>query len=459
MRANAVWLGALMILAVMLTGCGEGKPQQKGAAPPPAAVTVALPEQRTVIDYDDYVGRFVAIDLVEVRARVSGYLEKIHFTDGQLVKQGDLLFMIDKRPFQTAFDQSSADLAQARATLAFAESDLKRAMQLVRDRTITEQTFDQRTQAKRVAQAVVNAREAQVRQAQLDLEFTDLRAPITGRIGDRRVSPGNLVTGGTGGNTTMLATIVTYDPIRFEFTFDESSFLRYERLSKQGAAVANRSGGVDVSLKLLDEKDYNHKGRMDFVDNVIDRTTGTIRGRAVFPNRDGVFTPGMFGHVRVPGSAPYKALLVPEAAIGSEQTRKYVSVVDDKNVVHQKYVELGQAIGEQRVIKNGITATDRIVVNGLMRARPGATVNPQTQKPVAGPTVQGAEPAGKAKEPVAPHSNRKSETTGTVRNSEAKPLSRPDQIKLPRPDQRRADRRKADQRMMPPAPSASVRAN
>jgi RND family efflux transporter MFP subunit len=420
MKSNAAWLGALVALAVMLTGCGEGQQQQQRAATPALPVTVAHPEQRTVIDYDDYVGRFVAVELVEIRARVSGYLDKIHFTDGQVVKQGDLLFSIDKRPFQIASDQSTADLAQAKATLAFAESDLNRATQLVRDRTITGQTFDQRTQAKRVAQAVVKAREAKVRQAELDLGFTELRAPITGRIGDRRVSPGNLVTGGTGGNTTLLATIVTYDPIRFEFTFDEASFLRYERLSKQGAEVASRSGGVDVDLKLLDEKDYTHKGRMDFVDNVIDRTTGTIRGRAVFANPSGVFTPGMFGRVRVPGSAPYTALLVPEVAIGSEQTRKYVAVVDDQDTVRQKYVVLGQKVDDKRVIREGITATDRVIVNGLMRARPGAKVKPTPEKPATGPTAQSQKPAsaGDQDKPVAGQAGDKDETTGKAQGKQ-----------------------------------------
>ncbi|MEZ5787250.1 MAG: efflux RND transporter periplasmic adaptor subunit [Xanthobacteraceae bacterium] len=420
MRANAAWLGVLILPAIILTGCGEGSRPQQGGAPPPPQVTVALPEQRTVIDYDDYVGRFVAVDFVEIRARVSGYLDKVHFTDGQIVKEGDLLFTIDKRPFQTAFDQYSADLAQARATLAFAESDLNRAQQLVRDRTITEQTFDQRTQAKRVAQAIVNAREAQVRQAQLDLEFTELRAPITGRIGDRRVSPGNLVTGGTGGNTTLLATIVTSDPIRFEFTFDEASFLRYERLSTEGADVASRSGGVDVSLKLLDEKEYSHEGRMDFVDNVIDRTTGTIRGRAVFSNPSGVFTPGMFARVRVPGSPPYTATLVPEVAIGSEQTRKYVSVVDDQNVVHQKYVVLGQAIGDQRVIREGIAPTDRVVVNGLMRARPGTKVNPKMETPA----------------PAAKGSEATDQPAASVASGESKPASKADAAGKPAPTEK-----------------------
>jgi RND family efflux transporter MFP subunit len=296
-----------------------------------------------------------------------------------MVKQGDLLFTIDKRPFQTSLDQASANLAQARANLAFAEADLARAAQLVRDKTITEQTFDQRTQAKKVGEAAVAAQEAAVRQARLDLSFTELRAPVDGRIGDRRVSPGNLVTGGTGGNTTMLAMIVSLDPIRFEFTFDEASYIRYERLPRDNKDMASRGSSALVSLRLIDEPDYTHEGRMDFVDNVIDRTSGTIRGRAVFANPHGVFTPGMFGRVRVPGSPPYTALLVPDSVIGTEQARKYVLVVDGQNVVRQKYVTLGQMSGDLRVVKDGLNLDDRIVVNGLMRARPGVKVKPQEQ--------------------------------------------------------------------------------
>src|SRR5215475_10127345 len=233
---------AVSFAALLLVGCGES-PQKQTSAPPPA-VTVTNPVKRVVIDEDEYVGRFVAVDSVEVRARVSGYLDRIDFTDGQMVKQGDLLFTVDKRPFQTALDQAKANLAQARANLAFADADLARGAQLVRERTITEQTFDQRTQAKRVAEAAVQAQEAAVRQASLDLEFTELRAPVAGRIGDRRVSPGNLVTGGTAGNTSLLATIVSTDPIRFEFTFDEASYLRYERLAQGGRDVTSREGSV-----------------------------------------------------------------------------------------------------------------------------------------------------------------------------------------------------------------------
>ncbi len=373
-------------LLFALAGCGENRPQAQ--TPPPPQVTVAKPTQRSVVDHDEYVGRFVAIDQVEVRARVSGYLQEIHFTDGQIVQRGDLLFTVDKRPFQTALDQAKANLAQARANLSFAEGDLARASQLVRDKTITEQTFDQRTQAKRVAEASVAAQEAAVRQASLDLEFTELRAPVTGRIGDRRVSPGNLVTGGTGGNTTLLATIVSLDPIRFEFTFDEASYLRYERAAGASGATTGREGQAEIALKLIDEKEFKHKGKMDFVDNVIERATGTIRGRAVFANADGVFTPGMFARVRVPGSAPYEALLVPDAAIGSEQARKYVLAVDADNVVRQKFVTLGDAVDTLRIVKDGIAATDAIVVSGILRARPGQKVAPQAEGAAAGPQAK-----------------------------------------------------------------------
>jgi RND family efflux transporter MFP subunit len=302
----------------------------------------------------------------------------VHFTDGQIVKEGDLLFTIDNRPFQNIVEQARANLDQARANFAFAEADLTRAQQLVRDKTLSEQVFQQRQQAKRSAEATVAANDALVRQAELDLAFTELRAPVTGRIGDRRVSRGNLVMGGTG-STTLLATIVSLDPIRFEFTFDEASFLRYERLGKGGKEIASRGGGSNVSLKLIDEEAFAHEGRMDFVDNVIDRSTGTIRGRAVFSNPKGIFTPGMFARVRVPASPPYEALLVPEAAIGSEQVRKFVYVVGPDDVVAQKYVTLGEAYDTLRVIKQGINATDRIVVSGVMRARPGQKVTPQEE--------------------------------------------------------------------------------
>jgi membrane fusion protein, multidrug efflux system len=367
----------LIALAPVLAGCGEAPKQ---AAPPPPTVTVAKPVKRTIVDQDEYVGRFVPVDVVEVRARVSGYLDKVHFQDGQTVKQGDLLFTIDKRPFQNTLDQARANVELARSNVVFTQADLARAQQLLRDRTISEQIFDQRSQAFRNAQAALAANEAMVRQAELDLEYTELRAPVTGRIGDRRVTPGNLVTGGTGGSTTLLAIIVSTDPIRMEFTFDEASLLRYERLARDGGAGVTGRSNTSVRVKLIDEQDFSHYGRMDFLDNVIERATGTIRGRAQFANSDGLFTPGMFARVQVPGSAPYEALMVPDAAIGTEQVRKFVYVVDQDGVARQRFVTLGQVVDDLRVIRHGVSADDRVVVNGLMRVRPGQKVTPEEQQ-------------------------------------------------------------------------------
>jgi RND family efflux transporter MFP subunit len=380
---HATAAAILLALTAALAGCGEGQKQQ--AAPPPPKVTVAKPVKRTIVDQDEYVGRFVAVDVVEVRARVSGYLDKIYFQDGQTVKQGDLLFTIDKRPFQNTLDQARANLETAKSNLVFTQADVKRGEQLVRDRTVSEQVFEQRSQAFRNAQAAVAANEAMVRQAELDLEFTDLRAPISGRIGDRRLTQGNLVTGGTGGNTTVLAIIVSTDPIRLEFTFDEASLLRYERLARDGATDVTSRGNTQVRLRLIDEPDFSHHGRMDFLDNVIERATGTIRGRAQFGNADGLFTPGMFARVQVPASAPYQALLLPDFAIGTEQARKYVLVVGSDDIARQKYVTLGDLVDDLRVIKTGLDADDRVIVNGLMRARAGSKVAPQEQgAPAAG---------------------------------------------------------------------------
>ncbi|MGB6322045.1 MAG: efflux RND transporter periplasmic adaptor subunit [Xanthobacteraceae bacterium] len=428
--ARLAVLPATAVLLVTLAGCDRGG-QQHAAFPPPT-VTVAKPVQRTVVDYDEYVGRFVAVDSVEIRSRLSGYLSAIHFTDGQMVKKGDLLFTIDRRPFEIALEQMKANLAQARANLSFAQADLQRGQALLTNKTITEQTYDQRTQAKNVAEASVAAQEAMVNSAELDLDqYSELRAPIDGRIGDRRVSVGNLITGGAGGNTTLLASIVSVDPIRFEFTFDEASYLRYERFAKnrkpaQAAdppsappsdkqvaqqtvqqagqqadppsdpqATDQRQDGVDtgvpVSLKLIDEKDFDHSGKIDFVDNAISTSSGTIRGRAIFANPNGIFVPGMFGRIRVPGSPPHRALLIPDAATGSEQARKYVLVVDDSGTVRQKYVTLGQLDGGLRVVRDGLLPTDSVIVNGLMHAQPGIKVKPEEQSAPAAPAKAGGQ--------------------------------------------------------------------
>ncbi|MFG1464425.1 efflux RND transporter periplasmic adaptor subunit [Xanthobacter sp. DSM 24535] len=381
-------LAALFSFGLVLAGCGQ--PQQQQAAPPPPAVTVATPKAQTITDYDEYVGRFVAINEVNVHARVSGYLSQIHFTDGQLVNAGDLLFTIDQRPFKIALDSAQANLAVANANLEFAQTDLERARTLLQDKNstaISKQTFDQRTQTERTAAATVQAQEAAVASAKLDLDFTELRAPVAGRIGDRRVSIGNYVLGGTGSAPSLLAIIVSTDPIRFEFTFDEASLLRYQRLN-DGKALT----GGPVRLKLIDDKTFSHVGKMDFLNNVVDRATGTIRGRAVFDNKNDLFRPGMFARIQLPAGAPYEALTVPDVAIGSEQLRKFVYVVGPDNVVQQKFVEIGQLEGTARVVKSGLSAEDRVVVNGLMRVRPGVKVTPQEAPAAAGATPTAANP-------------------------------------------------------------------
>jgi len=379
-------LSVATVLLAILAGCGRGGQNTAQVLP---TVTVANPVQRQVIDYDEYVGRFVAVNAVEIRSRLSGYLSSIDFTDGQMVKKGDLLFTIDHRPFEIVLEQMRANLAQARANLAFAQGDLDRGQSLLQNKTIAEQTYDQRVQARNVAEAAVAAQQAMVHSAELDLnDYSELRAPIDGKIGDRRVAVGNLVTGGTGGNTTLLATIVSVDPIRFEFTFDEASFLRYQRFAMAKAGGVDE--GIPVALKLIDEKEFAHQGKIDFVDNAISASSGTIRGRAVFANPDGVLTPGMFGRIRVPGSPPYTALLVPDAAIGSEQARKYVLVVDDGGVVRLKYVTPGQLDGGLRVIREGLLASDRVIVNGLMHARPGIKVKAEERGIPAAPASPGA---------------------------------------------------------------------
>ncbi|WAC25885.1 efflux RND transporter periplasmic adaptor subunit [Ancylobacter sp. SL191] len=392
-------LFALALVGLALAGCSEQNKAPQ-AAPQAAPVTVAKPTVRIVTDYDEYVGRFTAVDLVQVYARVSGYLQSINFTDGQLVKQGDLLFTIDKRPFQVALDQAQANLARTQADLDFAQADLQRAQTLIEDRTstaISKQTFDQRLQTERSARASVTGAEAAVHSAQLDLEFTDLRSPVTGRIGDRKVSVGNLVTGGAGGvNTnTLLATIVSIDPIYFEFTYDEASFLRYQRMAKQ---MGEGAKPIPVELGLIDEMGFPHKGTLNFVDNQISTETGTIRGRAEFANAGATFTPGMFGRIRVPSSTPHDAVLVPDVAIGTEQTRKFVYVMqpgDQPQVPQMKYVTLGRQIDGQRIINSGLTKDDLVVVNGLVRIRPGAQVIGKLEQPAA-PAGTGTEaPAAK----------------------------------------------------------------
>ncbi|HRY06808.1 MAG TPA: efflux RND transporter periplasmic adaptor subunit [Hyphomicrobiaceae bacterium] len=377
-NCRSLWIVATSALALVVGGCDQQKSvSQAKAPPPPTEVTVSRPLVQTISETSDFVGRFVAVDSIEIRARVSGHLEQILFRDGSLVKKGQLLFNIDRRPFAATLEQAKATLEQAKANLAFAQSNLERGQNLQRGTVISDQTLDQRVQAERVAYSAVAAQEAAVKQAELDLQYTELRAPVSGRIGDRRVSEGNLVTGGSGGNTTLLATIKSTDPIRFEFTIDEATYLRF--LALNGEKVLSNPN-VPVALQLINEDTFGHHGHIDFVDNTFDRSSGVIRMRAEFPNPAGKFTPGMFGRIRLQIAPPAEALLIPDTAVGTEQVRKFVFVVGDKDgnkVAEPHYVKLGPLAGGLRVVRDGITRDDLVVISGIMKTRPGMPISPK----------------------------------------------------------------------------------
>ena len=367
-------LAAVGATAVLVAGCLPTTPNAAPqAAPPPPKITVAAPLKRVVPHDEEFVGRFIAVDSVEIKARVSGYLDAVHFKDGQMVEKGQLLFTIDRRPFEITLEQARATLGQAEAALELANNDLARARDLSLGSTITRQTFDQRVSAKRSAEALVPAQSAVVRQATLDLEFTVLKAPISGRIGDRQISAGNFVSSATTAGSTLLATIQSIDPIRLEFTFDEAAYLRYVR----SRGLSGDSAPLAVTLKLLDEKSFAHEGRMHFIDNAMNRSSGTIRARAEFANPGGLFAPGMFARIRVPIAPPSEALLIPDSAVGSEQVRKYVLVADANGTTSRKFIELGPLYDGLRVVTSGLEPSDQVVLDGLMRVRPGMKIDPQ----------------------------------------------------------------------------------
>ena len=372
---RAILLLASLSAALGLSGC-DNKPASSG--PPLPAVTVSQPLQQRITEWDEYTGRFVAVATVEVRARVSGFIDSIHFKDGQVVKQGDLLFVIDPRPYRLAVDQAKAELDRTRAKLDIATLDLERATPLVRSQTVTEREYDTRKSTQRDAAAASSSSDAALKQAQLNLEWTEVRAPIAGRISDRRVDAGNLITGGQSG-ATLLTSIVSIDPIHFAFDGSEADFIRYMRLASAGARPSSRDVQNPVAVRLADEADYKHEGKMDFVDNVVNSKTGTIRGRAIFENKDGLLTPGFFGRLRLFGG-DHQALLLPDSAIASDQSNKIVFTVADDGTVGVKRVEIGPIIRGLRVIRSGLAATDRVVIEGLPRARPGQKVKPEDGK-------------------------------------------------------------------------------
>jgi len=373
---HAVFFALLLVIANVLAGCDSQ--QAASSAPPPPPVTVSRPLQKTITEWDEYTGRFTPMASVEVRARVSGFIDSVHFKDGQLVKQGDLLFVIDPRPYRLAVEQSTADVERAKARLDIAAADVERAVPLARTQTLTERELDTRRSTQRDAAGQVGSAEATLKQAMLNLEWTEVRAPIAGRISDTRVDAGNLISGGQTG-ASLLTVIVSIDPIRFVFDASEADYLRYVRLRVAGESGPRRDLGNPVYVRLADETDYKLPGRMDFVDNVLNPRTGTIRGRAIFDNKDGILIPGYFGRLRLFGGE-HEALLVPDSAIASDQASKILFTVADDGTVGTKRVEIGPMVEGLRVIRSGLAPTDRIVIEGLPRARPGAKVKPEDGK-------------------------------------------------------------------------------
>ena len=344
--------------------------------PPAMPVSVAAPVAKRVIQWDEYSGRFEPVASVEGRARVSGFIDKLHFRDGQIVNVGDPLFTIDKRPFEIAVESAQAEVARNKAQVDLADLQVQRGASLISSRTITDAEYDQRKANLQVARAQLKTAEAAVRQAELNLEWTDVRAPIAGRISDRKVDAGNLIAGGQQG-ATLLATIMTLDPIRFVFDVSEADYLRYTRLALSGAMASSRDA-IAVRIRLIDETDWTRTGKVDFVDNALSPRSGTIRTRAILDNKNQLLTPGIFGRVQLYGGE-YDAVLVPDSAVISDQSRKIVFTVGKDNVVQAKPVTLGPIVDGLRVVREGLTAEDQVVLDGLANpmVRPGAKIVPQ----------------------------------------------------------------------------------
>ncbi len=385
---------AVAAAALLYRYWGFWQTEPEAQAAPPPAVTVAKPLVKEMEEWNDFTGQFEPLESVEVRARVSGYLESINFTDGQLVKKGDLLFVIEPRPYELALETSKAQQAQTEAELQLAQAQLDRTAQLRKNDYATKETYDERVSEVAIAAASRDAAIAAVNQAQLNLDYTRVTAPVSGRMGRHEVSTGNLVMGGTTGSTTLLTTIVSLDPIWLTFNVSEGDGMTYKRLVQKGEIRSARDNTVKVEGQLMDEKTWTLKGMIDFVDNQYDRSSGTIRVRAAFPNPDLFITPGQFGRVRVPMSQLRPTILVPDAAVVTDQSVKVLFTVTADGTVVPKQVELGAVTDDGlRIIRSGITPDDRVIINGLLRARPGAKVTPQESTIGAPAAPQAASPS------------------------------------------------------------------
>ena len=365
---RAVSAGAL---ALLLAACKPPAPQ----APPPPAVTAAPAIGRTVNEWDEFTGRIEAVGYVQVRPRVSGFIEKVAFTEGKEVKEGDVLFVIDQREYKDALDRAEAELTRARTQATLAKSEADRAEPLVKENAISREEYDARVSGSAEANAAIQAAEAAVRTAKLNLEWTRVRAPISGRISRAEVTAGNVVQGGAP-EPTLLTTIVSMDPVYVYFEGDEQAYLRYNQLARDGTRPSSRVARNPVRMGLANEAGYPHTGYVDFVDNQLNPNTGTIRARAVFSNKDRFFTPGLFARIQLLGSGKFDAVLVQDGAIGTDQDRKFVYILKPDSTVEYRSVVLGRIVDGLRVIQKGVVPDEEVVINGLQRIRPGMKVTP-----------------------------------------------------------------------------------
>ena len=395
-----MWRWASLAAVLVLSSCGP----RAAPAPPPPKVKVVQPVAREITEWDEYTARLDAVDSVEIRPRVSGYLQSIHFQDGAIVRKGDLLFLIDPRPYEAALRRAQADVELAKSRLALARKNFARAADLLSSHAISQEESDIRESNLRQAEASVEEALAAVDAARLDVEFTHVSAPVGGRAGRKLVTEGNLINGGVGTQGTLLTTIVSLDPIYAYFEADEGSLLKYDRLRRTGERPSSRDYKNPVHVALADEEGFPHPGVMDFVDNQVDRGTGTIVGRALLPNSDLSLLPGLFARLRLPGSGQYQAILVPDEAIGSDQSQKFVFLVDGESKAQYRTVKIGPLIDGLRVVREGVGPEDRVIVAGLQRVRPGLKVDAQQEAipPPPAAEARGAAPApAPASEPAA----------------------------------------------------------
>ena len=366
-----------LIAAALLcaSGCGKsgGGAQQ---APPPPQVSVAKVVEKRVKDWDEFTGRLQAVETVEIRPRVSGYIDQVAFAEGKLVQKGDLLFVIDPRPYKAENDRAAADVKRYKTALELARIELTRVQQLKESGAVSAEELDERKSTVAQAEANVAAAQASLETASLNLSFTRVTSPIAGRAGRAEVTRGNLVTGGSNGGT-LLTSVVSIDPIYLYFEGDEQAYLRYAKMARAGERPSSRDAPNPVMVGLANEEGFPHAGTMDFVDNQVNPQTGTIRGRAVLPNKDGFFTPGLFARVQLLGSSEYSAILIDDRAVNTDQNQKYVFVLGPNDQIEYRHVTLGRLIDGLRIVRDGLKPGDVIVVSGGQRVQPGIKVTPQ----------------------------------------------------------------------------------